>query len=66
METIKINGMKCPHCSGSVTKALEAIAGLSEISIDLDKGEASYNNGGQVARQIIIDAIAKAGFEPMG
>ena len=42
MTTVKISGMRCQHCVNSTRQALEAIAGVSNVSIDLDKGEASF------------------------
>lgn len=63
METIKIKGMSCQHCVGSVKKALEAISGLSQVSVNLDKGEATFANN-NVAREQIRAAISKIGFEP--
>ncbi|MEN8140019.1 MAG: heavy metal-associated domain-containing protein [Thermodesulfobacteriota bacterium] len=64
MENIKIAGMSCGHCSASVTKALSALPGLSEVAVDLDKGEATFKNDGSVERQTIRQAISKTGFEP--
>ena len=61
MATVKINGMSCQHCVASVTKALEAINGVTKVSVDLEKGEASYE--GDVDEQEIKDAITKTGFE---
>lgn len=63
METLKIKGMSCQHCVGSVQKALEAIPGLSEIVVNLDAAEASYKNE-NVSREDIRAAISKIGFEP--
>jgi len=63
METLKINGMSCGHCTGSVKKALEAIDGLSEITVDLEEKEASFENDG-AAREKIRAAISAIGFEP--
>lgn len=63
METLKINGMSCGHCTGSVQKALEAIPGLSHISVDLEGKKASFKNDG-VAREEIRAAISNIGFEP--
>lgn len=63
MENIKIKGMSCQHCVGSVKKALEDISGLSQVSINLDKGEATFDNNG-VSREEINTAITKIGFEP--
>jgi len=63
MESLKIKGMSCQHCVGSVKKALEDISGLSRVTVNLDAGEASFENEG-VDREEIRAAIAKIGFEP--
>ncbi|MBU0908779.1 MAG: cation transporter [Proteobacteria bacterium] len=63
MATVKINGMRCAHCSGSVTKALESIDGISNVKVDLDKGEATYAESRAVPLASIRDAISKIGFE---
>jgi len=61
MITIKIKGMSCQHCVNSTRKALEAVPGISNIQIDLAKGEATFD--GEVDLQTAKDAIAKIGFE---
>jgi copper chaperone len=61
MITIKIKGMSCQHCVNSTRKALEAVPGISNIQIDLAKGEATFD--GEVNLQTAKDAIAKIGFE---
>jgi copper chaperone len=61
MTTIKIKGMSCQHCVGATRKALEAIPGISDVTIDLDKGTASFT--GTVAPQTVKDAVSKIGFE---
>ncbi len=63
MDSIKIKGMSCGHCVGSVKNALEDISGLSRVSVDLDKGEATFTNK-DVPRERIRAAINKIGFEP--
>ena len=63
METIKINGMHCGHCVASVTKSMEDIDGVSNVQVDLDKGEATYTSEKDVAIDIIKEAITKIGFE---
>ena len=35
-----IGGMTCQHCVASVTKALGAKPGVTEVSVNLSKGEA--------------------------
>ena len=61
MATIKIKGMSCQHCVASTTKALEAIEGISNVSVNLEKGEATYD--GNVNVETIRNAIKKIGFE---
>lgn len=63
METLKINGMNCRHCTGSVKKALESIPGLSQVTVDLEGKKASFNNDG-TAREEIRAAVSGIGFEP--
>ena len=61
MNSVKIKGMSCQHCVASVKEALEKIGGVSDVSVDLDKGEANFN--GDVAVETITDAITAIGFE---
>lgn len=61
MTTISIKGMSCPHCVASTTKALEDIAGISNVTVDLEKKQASYD--GDVDTTVVKDAITKIGFE---
>ena len=63
MATIKVNGMSCGHCLGAVTEALKAIDGLENVVVDLDKGEASYDEGKPVSKEEIAKAINAIGFE---
>ena len=61
MASVKIKGMSCQHCVASTTKALEGVAGVSNVQVELDKGEAHYE--GDVDRQLVKEAIEKIGFE---
>ena len=38
--TIRIEGMKCSKCSGSVEKALKATPGVEKVEVNLEKKEA--------------------------
>lgn len=63
MEKIKIQGMTCQHCVRTVTKALADIPGLKDIKVNLEKGEATYENVDNVPKQLIRQAIEKAGYQ---
>lgn len=60
MTTIKVEGMKCQHCSGNTKKALEELDGISNVSVDLDKGEVSFD--GDAPMDAIKAAVAAKGF----
>ena len=66
MTTIKVKGMSCQHCVMAVTKALKEIEGLQDIAIDLEKGEAAFNETKPVDKTLIKDKITKAGYELVG
>ena len=39
-KTIKIEGMKCPHCEARVRDALSAVDGVKEADVSHEKGRA--------------------------
>lgn len=61
MTTVKIKGMSCGHCVNSTKEALEKIPGVSDVKVDLEKGEATFQ--GEVDSKIVKEAITKIGFE---
>jgi copper chaperone len=63
MRTIKIKGMSCQHCVKAVTKALGEIDGIEAVRVDLDKGEAAFEEVKPVALELLQERIKKAGFE---
>jgi len=60
MHIISIQGMSCQHCVASVTKALQDIPGVSKVSVDLSKGQASYV--GDISPTVVKEAINAIGF----
>ena len=63
MTIIKVNGMSCQHCVASVTKALSEIEGITDVQVNLEKSEATFNQKSPVPKDIIKNAITKIGFE---
>jgi copper chaperone len=63
MEKIKIQGMSCQHCVMSVSKALSAVPGLTNVRVDLVKGEATFENPQNVSQQKIRKAVEDAGYK---
>ncbi len=63
MEKVKIAGMSCQHCVMAVTRALNKIDGLRDVKVDLEKGEATFENAGRVSLEKISQAIEEEGFK---
>lgn len=63
MTTIKIKGMSCNHCVMAVQKALGGIDGMKDIKIDLEKGEATFDEAGPVDMNRVREAVKKAGYQ---
>ncbi|MBW1870294.1 MAG: heavy-metal-associated domain-containing protein [Deltaproteobacteria bacterium] len=63
MTTVKIKGMSCNHCVMAVTKALGEIDGTTDVKVDLDKGEATFDEATPVDMNTVQAAVKKAGFE---
>ena len=64
MTTIKISGMSCSHCTGSVTKLLSSMPGITNVSVSLTPGQATFDAAPETDLAAVRDAIRKIGFEP--
>lgn len=66
MAEVKVKGMTCQHCVKSVTDALSAVDGVSNVNVDLDSGVARYDEEKPVSKDVVKEAIVKIGFEVEG
>jgi len=60
--TIKIEGMSCNHCVMAVQKALSGIDGARNVNVDLQKGEATFDEAAPVDMNAVREAVKKAGY----
>jgi copper chaperone len=62
--TIRVEGMKCNHCSSSVAKALKATDGVEKVEISHEKGEAVIQYDEQkVTEAKLREVINGTGFK---
>lgn len=61
--TLRVEGMMCQHCVAHVRKALEGVAGVSSVSVDLDAGTAEVEAADDVADEALVTAVTEAGYE---
>lgn len=63
MKELAIGGMSCAHCVGSVTQALEAVEGVSQVQVDLATGTAVLHLAADVTEKQLQEAVEAVGFE---
>lgn len=64
---LTVQGMSCGGCVSGVTKALQAVPGVSDINVVLDGGKVSLNyDPHQAGADLVKAAIREAGFEVVG
>ena len=60
---ITVKGMSCGHCANAVTKALEALPGVSQVQVDLAKGKVTFATANPVPPEELARVIKAAGYE---
>lgn len=60
--TIQIDGMSCMHCAMRVKKAIEGLAGINSLNVEVGKADVSYDES-QTSKTDIEAAIIKAGYK---
>ncbi len=61
-KTLTIEGMMCRHCAMHVEKALTAIPGVQEVSVNLETKSAQVSLSQDVADETFKAAIQGAGY----
>lgn len=65
-KTIHITGMSCGHCTGSVDKALRALAGVKGVTVDLVAKTAVIESDEGVTDEALRDTVTALGFAVTG
>jgi len=63
MKTIRIKGMTCQHCVMAVTRALSGINGIQNVKVNLERGEASFDEVKPAEMSVIKERVKKAGYD---
>ena len=62
-KTMKIEGMHCKNCAVSVTKALEAVDGVSAVAVNLDAKNVVLTLCAAVDDAVLREVIDDIGFD---
>ncbi|MBS3933015.1 MAG: cation transporter [Truepera sp.] len=61
MMELKITGMTCGHCQAAVKSALESVAGVEAVHVDLKNGYAKIEGSADMAR--LLAAVEAEGYQ---
>jgi len=62
--TLKVGGMTCMGCVESVTRVLQAVQGVSEVDVSLEKAQARVEyDPARSNREKLRAAVEGAGFD---
>ncbi len=64
MKTMKISGMSCMHCQMRVEKALKALEGVQNVTVDFRLGQATFEASASVDELTLKNAVKEAGYKP--
>jgi copper chaperone len=62
---IRIEGMSCQHCVMRVKKAIEGLAGVSSLSVEIGQAKVSFDET-KMQKKDIEAAVVKAGYKVKG
>ena len=62
-KTLKIDGMMCQHCVAHVTKALQVVAGVTNVEVNLKKKTAIVESEEVLSNEVLTVVITEAGYE---
>ncbi|WP_254272350.1 heavy-metal-associated domain-containing protein [Haloarcula marina] len=59
--TITVDGMSCGHCEQTVADAIEAVSGVTRVTVDRTAGTATVE--GEADSKALAAAVEDAGYE---
>ena len=57
---LTVSGMTCGHCVSAVDRAVRAVPGVTDVAVDLERGEVAVT--GEPDPGAIRSAVADAGY----
>ncbi|GEP48240.1 heavy-metal-associated domain-containing protein [Microbacterium saccharophilum] len=61
-----VEGMTCGHCAAAVTREVSAVAGVSEVAVDVAAKTVTVTGDAMPADEAIAAAVAEAGYSLTG
>ncbi|MEV7801960.1 heavy-metal-associated domain-containing protein [Microbispora sp. NPDC088329] len=64
--TYTVTGMTCGHCVSSVSEEVGAVAGVTDVRVDLASGLLTVETDDGVDDAAIVAAVREAGYDVAG
>ncbi|MFI5489132.1 heavy-metal-associated domain-containing protein [Micromonospora echinaurantiaca] len=61
--TYQVKGMTCGHCVNSVSAEIGAIAGVSDVQVDLASGQVTVTSEAPLDPATVRAAVDEAGYD---
>jgi len=61
--TYTVTGMTCSHCVRAVTEEVGGVAGVNDVTVDLDAGAVTVSADGDLDDAAVREAVEEAGYE---
>ncbi|MEU4565625.1 cation transporter [Micromonospora sp. NPDC023956] len=65
-KTYQVQGMTCGHCVSAVSSELGAVAGVTDVKVDLASGQVTVTSDAPLETETVRAAVDEAGFELVG
>lgn len=60
---LAVEGMNCGHCTSAVEKALRAVPGVRDVSVELASKTATVEIDASVSDEALRKAVTEAGYQ---
>ena len=61
--TYRVSGMTCGHCVSAVTAEVSALAGVTEVQVDLETGSVTVTSRSPLDDAAVRVAVEEAGYQ---
>ena len=66
VEKIIVDNLKCGGCQNTILKKVSAIKGVSNVTVDTDTSEVSFEREDSINVEEVLEVLAKLGYPKEG
>ncbi len=61
--SVQVQGMTCEHCVAAVRSEIGKLAGVEDVTVDLESGAVTIESAAPIAGEDLRAAVDEAGYE---